>query len=166
MSDQQESPAEALPPQQEEAIDYKDKYLRLLAEGENARKRMQKEKLEAMRFGIENLFSEFLGPIDNFETALKAAEHASSDVKMWASGFTMILHQLKEVLGQHGIAPFESKDQPFDPRQHEAVETEENRDLPDGIVAEEYVKGYRCGDRIIRPARVKVNKLSRGEPTV
>src|SRR5882757_10153552 len=102
-------------PAVEETIDYKDKYLRLLADLENMRKRMQKEKQESLRFGIENILSEILGPLDNFESALKFADHMSVEVRNWALGFQMILGQLKEILTQNGIAPFISEGQLFDP---------------------------------------------------
>ncbi len=70
-----------------EETDWKDKYLRALAEMENMRKRMQKEKQEMARFGIENAIGEFLPAIDNFENALRFAETAGGEVKNWAIGF-------------------------------------------------------------------------------
>ncbi len=72
----------------EEAIDYKDKYLRLLADVENSRKRMQKEKQDMVRFGIENISREILGPMDNLENALKHAENLSGELKNWAHGIS------------------------------------------------------------------------------
>jgi molecular chaperone GrpE len=149
---------EPQPPPVEEAIDYKDKYLRLLADAENVRKRLQKEKQESLRFGIENILAELLGPLDNFENALKYADQMSPEVKNWAFGFQMILAQLKEILTQNGVAPFVSVGEMFDPIKHEAVEMEETSDSPAGTILAEFVKGYRCGERIIRPARVKVAK--------
>ncbi len=143
----------------EEVIDYKDKYLRLLAETENMRKRMQKEKQENTRFVLENILIEILGPIDNFENALQFANQMSDEVKNWAVGFQMILAQFKEIIAQNGAAPFVSEGQLFDAAKHEAVEMEETDLIPAGTVLKEFVKGYRCGDRIIRPARVKVAKV-------
>jgi molecular chaperone GrpE len=160
MSDepQQESP------QPEEVIDYKDKYLRLLADMENTRKRMQKEKLETMRFAIDNVLADILIPMDNLENALKAAAQMAGEVKNWALGFEMILSQFKDVLQQNGVISFASEGQLFDPHLHEAVETEETDTHSEGTVLKEFVKGYRCGDRIIRPARVKVAKAkNKGE---
>jgi molecular chaperone GrpE len=146
------------PPAVEEAIDYKDKYLRLLADVENTRKRMQKEKQEMVRFGIENILGEVLGPMDNLENALKHADKLSGEVKNWAMGFQMILAQFKDVLSQNGVAPFVSEGQRFDPAKHEAVEMEETDQVPDGMIMKEFVKGYSRGDHVIRPARVKVAK--------
>jgi molecular chaperone GrpE len=149
---------------EEETIDYKDKYLRLLAENENVRKRLQKEKLETMRFAIENILADIIAPIDNFENALAHAKNASDDVKNWAMGFQMILTQFQEILEQNGVTPFVSEGEHFDPMKHEAVETEENDSVPEGTILKEFHQGYRCGERTIRPARVKVaKKLNKGE---
>src|SRR5579885_2984879 len=94
---------------EEELKDCKDKYLRLLAEMENARKRLQKEKQEMTRFAIENVISEILGPMDNLENALGFTKQMSEETKNWAMGFQMILSQFKDVLNNHGIAPFSSE---------------------------------------------------------
>jgi molecular chaperone GrpE len=138
--------------------DWKDKYLRAIAEMENMRKRMQKEKQEMVRFGVENAVGEFLGAIDNFENALRFVEGASAEVKNWAMGFGMILSQFKEVIHNHGIVVFHSEGQFFNPDFHEAVETVENRDVPEGLILQEFSKGYKSGHRTLRPARVKVAK--------
>lgn len=142
-------------PQEE---DWKDKYLRTLAEMENMRKRMQKERHEMTRFGIENAISEFLPAIDNLENALHFAEGANVEVKSWAMGFQMILSQFKEVLHSHGIVSFHSEGNFFDPASHEAVEIVETTDHPDGMILQEFAKGYKSIARVIRPARVKVVK--------
>jgi molecular chaperone GrpE len=137
---------------------WKDKYLRALAEQENMRKRIQKEKQEMVSFGIENAISEFLGAIDNFENALRFAQSAEGAVKNWAIGFEMILSQFKEVLLNHGIVSFHSEGNTFDPLVHEAVEIVETTEHPDGTVMHEFTKGYKSATRTIRPARVKVAK--------
>lgn len=153
---QEEAKVEAAPQQKEE--DFKDKYFRSLAEMENMRKRMQREKQEVAKFGIENSIAEFLPAVDNFENALKFAENAQGDVKNWAVGFQMILGQFKEVLHNHGISAFHSEGTAFDPEWHDAVETEETEEHPDGTVIQEFTKGYKSASRVIRPARVKVAK--------
>jgi molecular chaperone GrpE len=147
----------------EEVVDYKDKYLRLLADMENTRKRMLKEKQDMMRFAIDTVLSDLLNPIDQMENALKFADQMSEEVKNWAIGFQMILSQFKEILNSNGITPFVSEGEFFDPASHEAVETEETDAFPDGIILKEFVKGYRSGNRIIRAARVKVAKKIKGE---
>jgi molecular chaperone GrpE len=144
-------------PQGEEE-NWKDKYLRALAEQENMRKRVQKEKQEMVSFGIENAIAEFLPAIDNLENALRFASTAGGEVKNWAMGFEMILSQFKEVLHNHGIVSFHSEGSPFNPQCHEAVEIEETTEHPDGMIMHEFTKGYKSASRTIRPARVKVAK--------
>ncbi len=148
----------AVPPVVETEENWKDKYLRALAEAENMRKRIQKEKQEMVRFGIENAISEFLPAIDNFENALRFASSATGDVKNWALGFEMILAQFKEVLHNHGIVAFHSEGNTFDPEFHDAVEIVETAEQAEGAILHEFTKGYKSSSRVIRPARVKVAK--------
>jgi molecular chaperone GrpE len=140
-----------------QVLEYKDKYLRALAEIENTRKRLTKEKIESQTFAIQNVVSDMLQPIDHFEFALKHAEAAPGDAAKWALGFEMILQQLRQVLADHGVIAFESLNCPFDPHRHEAVETEEREDMPEGTIIQEFQKGYQLSGRIIRAARVKVS---------
>lgn len=163
----QQPEVETAPPVQElskeeqlekEVKECQDKHLRLLAEMDNMRKRMQKERQETIKFAIEGIIAEILQPLDNFENALNFTSQMSGDVQTWAAGFQMILAQFKEVLSQNGVTTFQSEGKPFDPHQHEAVEVEETDQYPEGTVIKEFVKGYKQGDRVIRPARVKVAK--------
>lgn len=141
-----------------ELAEVKDKYLRVLAESENARKRLQKEKQENVQYAIQNIIVDFLNPIDHMENALGYAQQMSDEVKHWAVGFQMILTQFKDVLSNNGVIPFPSEGQPFDPHRHEAIEMVETSAVPPGTVVEESLKGYLMGDKVIRPARVKVSK--------
>ncbi len=146
-----------------EVEDFKDKYFRLLAEMENSRKRIQKEKHEMTRFAIENVISEVLLPIDTFESALSFTDQMSEDTRNWAKGFEMILSQFKEILSNHNITAFHSEGETFDPHKHEAVEVEETTEHPEGAILQEFLKGYKSGDRILRAARVKVAKAPNQE---
>ncbi len=146
----------------EEKPDYKDLYLRLLADMENAKKRMQKERVETIQYASERVIADFLPALDNLENALRFADQASVEVKNWAMGFQMILGQFKEVLVAQGVTQIPSLGAAFDPHSHEAVETVETNEHPDGTILEEFTKGYRMGTRIIRPARVKVAKKIEG----
>jgi len=150
--------AEELQKLRSEAGDLKDKYLRVLAEAENAKKRLQKEKHDLSQFAVQNVILDFLNPIDHMENALKFTNQMSQDVKHWAIGFQMILSQFKDVLASNGVHPFTSEGEPFDPHFHEAIEMIETPDYAEGIVVEETLRGYKMGERIIRPARVKVSK--------
>ena len=143
-----------------EVQEYKDKYLRALAEMENSRKRLSREKIEAQSYAVQNIVVDLLQPIDHFEQALTHAEEAEGNVGTWAKGFEMILDQLRHVLADHGVSSYESINQPFDPHLHEAVETVERPDVPDGTVVFEFQKGYRLGGRTIRPARVQVSEAN------
>lgn len=150
-------PEEEFQKLKEEANEYKNKYLQLLADADNARKRLQKEKHEIIQYAIKNILLDFLHPIDHMENALKFTEQASTEVKHWALGFQMILNQLKDVLANNGVVPIESKGKEFDPHLHEAVEMVTS-DEPSGVVIEESTRGYMIGDKPLRPARVKVSK--------
>jgi len=146
-----------------ESSEWKDKYLRVLAESENARKRLQKEKQDMIQYAQQSLIVDFLNPIDHMENALQFTEQMSDDVKHWAVGFQMILTQFKDILAENGVTPFVSVGKPFDPHRHEAVETVSTEDFPPGIVLEESLRGYAMGDKTIRPARVKVSKENKTE---
>ncbi len=140
-----------------------EKYLRSLADMENSRKRMQKEKHDFTRFAVENVIGEFLSPLDNFENALSFVHQASEETQTWAKGFEMIITQFKDILSSHKVTPYPSEGAIFDPHLHEVLELEETDKHEDGLILQEFVKGYKCGDRILRPARVKVAKMPKKE---
>lgn len=148
-----------------EALDNKDKYMRNLAESENARKRLQKEKQDLIQYAVQNVIVDFLSPIDYMENALKYTENQSDEVKHWATGFQMILGQFKDVLTNNGIQPILSVGKPYDHHLQEAIEMVETDQFAPGTVIEESVRGYKMGDRTIRPARVKVAKEKKSETT-
>jgi molecular chaperone GrpE len=141
-----------------ELTDYKDKYLRLLADAENARKRLQKERKDIVDYAVQNAVIDLLHPLDHLENALKFAKEMSDEIKQWAFGFEMILTQFRDALAANGIVAFESLGKVFDPHIHEAVETVEIDSIPAGVIVEECTRGYKMGERVIRPARVKVAK--------
>lgn len=136
----------------------KEKYLRSLAEIENTRKRMQKERQDMTKFALDNVFCDFLEPLDSFSKALGFAKNMSDEVKNWAIGFEMILKQFENVLEEHKVKRFESLGQPFDPEKHEAVEVEETDETSEGTILEVFDEGYLSGERVLRPAKVKVAK--------
>ena len=159
---QEEAPHEGQLPTSEELQfelrNQQEKNLRLLAEMENARKRMQKDKHDTTRFAVENVIGEFLSPLDNFENAFSFTRQASDEVQNWARGFEMILTQFKDVLSSHNVTSFFLEGNHFDPHLHEVIEIEETEKHAEGTVIQEFVRGYKCGDRILRPAKVKVAK--------
>lgn len=139
-----------------EATDFKLKYLHLLADIDNAHKRIQKERQDIMKYAYENVIQEFLYPIDHLENALKHVDNASGEIKNWAFGFKMILTQFQDALTKFGVSPMESVGRTFDPHLHEAVDVVISKDLPPGTIVEESLRGYKMGDKVIRHARVKV----------
>lgn len=143
-----------------EASEYKDKYLRSIAEAENLRKRLHKERHDMTQLAIQGVMTDFLNPIDHLENALAFTSNMSDEVKNWATGFKMILNQFKDVLASNDVHPFKSVGMPFDPHNHEAVEMIETKEHPPGTVIEESIRGYKMGSKTIRPARVKVSKAS------
>jgi len=169
--DQEEQQAEQYEPtldqevdkHRKEATEFKDKYQRALAEAENARKRLQKEKQEMIQYALQNAMADFLNPIDHLENALQFADQASPEIKHWALGFQMILNQFKDVLAANGVTSFKSEGTHFDPHLHEAVETLTTTEYPPGTVVSESLKGYKMGNKTLRPARVKVAKAPKAE---
>ncbi len=139
----------------------KERRLRVLADADNTRKRLSKEKDDLSRYCIESIITEFLTPLDNFENALGFIHQASEETRNWAQGFKMILTQFKDVLANHNVSSFESEGKEFDPHLHEALEMEESEKHKDGTITQEFVKGYKCGDKVLRPAKVKVAKSSK-----
>ncbi len=141
----------------------KQDYLLTLADAENTRKRVQKEKYESIKFAQEGLISDFLTPMDNFENALGFAQNTSKEMQQWAQGFAMILDQFKDILNRHNVHPFSAQGELFNPHLHEVIEIESTSDTPPNTIIKEFTKGYKCGDRILRAARVKVTKSPKDE---
>jgi len=143
-----------------EAEEYKQKYTRQLAELENTRKRLMKERDDSSRHAVRHVIAEFLGPIDQMENALKFASGMSDEVKHWAIGFEMILNHFKDVLADNGVKPMDAEGQHYDPHMHHVTETTESDEFPPGTIVKVTQKGYVCGDRVIRPAHVVVAKAA------
>src|SRR3989338_96895 len=129
-----------------EAQEYKEKYLRLYAEFENARKRMEREKMDFVRYANEELVIEFLGVFDNLERSVEAAKTKHQDYSAFLKGTEMVMAQIYELLKKHNVRPIEAVGKAFDPHCHEALLQEETDKFPDGVVMEELQKGYMLGD--------------------
>lgn len=135
-----------------ELDEYKDKYLRLLAEYDNYRKRAAKEKAEIYPEATARTIEAFLPLADNFE---RAAAVETSDEK-FKSGIMMIYSQLVEVLKTLDVETIDRVGEEFDPNLENAVSTVTNEKLGQNVVAQVYQKGYKRGDKIIRHAMVSV----------
>jgi len=137
---------------------YRDQALRAAADLENYRKRMIREKEEAIRFANAGLFEKLLPILDNFELGLDAARGDAS-AKGIVDGFSMVHRQLGDFLVACGIQPIDALGQPFDPKLHEALGHESDSTQEDGLVLKQLRRGFRLADRLIRPSSVIVNKV-------
>jgi len=133
-----------------------DKYVRLYAEFENYKRRVNKDKEELIKYGSENLLYELLPVIDHLEMALK---HASNDVSSGlVQGVEITLKELKKTLEKFGLIEIEAYGKPFDPLVHHAMSQVERDDVDEKIVVEEFRKGYMLKDKVLRPSLVAVSK--------
>jgi molecular chaperone GrpE len=154
------APSEASPGQlavkEEELKTLNDKYLRLAAEFDNYKRLAQRDQRDQIRFGNEQLLRELLPVVDNLERAIKAAKGSKSSEGL-VQGVDLTLKQLQGVLGKFGVQSIPTMGQPFDPAGHQAVATVPSSQVPDQHVVEEFQRGYRLHDRILRPAMVTVS---------
>lgn len=147
----------ALAEEEKKAKDAKEQYVRLYAEFDNFRKRAQKDKEDGIRSGHERIVKELLPILDNLE---KAIEHGktSSDQEALLKGVELVLKQFINALEAFGLKPVHSVGQPFDPHHHEAMGHEESDEHEPHTVVQEYRRGYKLHDRLIRPSLVTVAK--------
>jgi molecular chaperone GrpE len=142
---------------QEELDALNDKYLRLNAEYQNYRKRVEKEKSDIFKFGTEKLFADLLPVMDNFERALKVDDASKTNDK-FHEGVLMIKKTFDEFFEKNGVKKIEALGQPFDPEIHHAVLSEESDDVESEHVVEVFQEGYTINDKVIRASMVKVSK--------
>ncbi len=140
----------------EECAALNEKYLRLAAEFENYKRLTQRDQREQIRFGNEQLLKELLPVVDNMERAIKAAQANGSDSAL-IQGVELTLKQLSGVLSKFGVQAIESAGQEFDPHTHQAVSYGPSTEVPANRVLEEFQKGYRLHDRVLRAAMVSVS---------
>jgi len=140
----------------EELKEMSEKYLRLYAEFDNYKKRINKDKEELLKYGQESLLYELLTVIDNLELALK---HASDEVSTGLiQGVEITYKELIKTLEKFGLNAVEAEGKTFDPSVHHAMSQIEDGELEENIVVEEYRKGYMLKDKVLRPALVAVSK--------
>ena len=130
-----------------------DRILRLQADFENFRRRTAKEKEELAAVITQNLLTDLLPLLDNFERAMAVEQ---TDDEAFQKGVEMIFTQLREVLDKHGLEGIEAEGKPFDPNVHQAVMRVENPDVEDGTITQVLQKGYQAKGKVIRPAMVQV----------
>lgn len=133
------------------------KLQRVLADYDNFQKRVPKQIEERVAYKVEAVIKAFLPGIDNFEHALKAEQN--HDVESILKGIKIVYDHLVDILKGEGIEQIKSLDEQFDPSLHRAMMQRAEQDKENGIVLEEYQKGYKLNGKVIRPAMVIVNKL-------
>ena len=131
----------------------KEAHIRTLAEYDNYRKRSTREKEAAYGDSKADCLKELLGVLDNFERAISAGE---TDLESYKKGVEMIYTSFCETLKKLGVEAFGEKGEPFDPNIHNGVMHTEDESLGENVIAQVFSKGYRLGDRILRPAMVQV----------
>ena len=144
-----------------ERNDARDRMLRIAAEFENYKKRVRKEQSDAEIKARESVLKDVLEVADNLERA--AAVDQTADFKSLQKGVELVLRLFHNKLERHEVRAFESKGQPFDPRIHDAVSQAPSTEVPPGSVLNEIQKGYRIGDRLLRPALVVVAAPAAGQ---
>jgi molecular chaperone GrpE len=138
---------------QQEITHFRELYLRKLADFDNYRKRQEREMVEFRRYSNAELMRDCLPVLDNLERALAAP---GGDGKGLREGVELVLRQFKEILGRHGLSEVDPIDNPFDPALHEAIQRYEVSGVQEATVVQVLQKGYRLGERLIRPALVIV----------
>lgn len=132
-----------------------ERYMRLMAEFQNYKKRAAKEKTDTLQYANEKIVGDLLPVIDNFERAL-ATE--TDDLEGYAKGMQLIFEQFKKALENAGLEEIKAMDEEFDPNVHNAVMTDNIEDKDDGKITKVLQKGYKLRDKVVRPSMVAVNK--------
>jgi len=138
---------------QQEISHFKELYLRKLADFDNYRKRQEREMVEFRRYANAELMRDCLPVLDNLERALAAPGGDGSGLR---EGVELVLKQFRDALDRHGLVEVDPIDQPFDPSLHEAIQRYEVSGVEEATVVQVLQKGYRLGERLIRPALVIV----------
>jgi len=144
----------------QKAEEERDRVLRVLAEFENYKKRMNRQMEDYKKYANEALLKELLSVVDNLERAIVSSENAIDNPKESCviEGVEMTLNEIIKVLEKFHVAPFESLGKAFDPAVHEAVMQQESKDHPENSIIHVLQKGYMIYDRLLRPAMVVVSK--------
>jgi molecular chaperone GrpE len=152
-----DTPAAQLAQAQAQAAEYLDNWRRTTAELSNARKRMQREQAEFQANASARVLTRLLPALDDMDRAFEAlpADQANQE---WVIGFRMIQRKLQGILESEGATPIATEGQKFDPQLHHAISHEEQPGMTEGDIIGEVGRGYRIGERVLRPALVRVAK--------
>ena len=152
-----DSELEELKKKAEERDEFHDKWVKVHADYENTRKRLEKEKFEHMKFANEDIISKLFPIMDNFDMAFAAMDKAE-DKEAVMEGIKLVQKEFHKVLEEYGVKKIETVGKEFDPNMHEAVMAVDTEEVPDDQIVEEVRSGYLLNGRLLRPAQVKVAK--------
>ena len=155
-----DAPAEAeVSRLQKEIAEANDRLLRLQADFDNFRKRAQRERMEALQYGPQNLVKDLLSVVDNLERAIDHAQKSEGgDLQSFLQGVELVKREFLGVLGNHGVAEIEASGKLFDPALHEAMAQVPVADTEPNTIVDVLQKGYQLRDRLVRASRVVVAK--------
>lgn len=136
----------------------KDKYVRLLAEFDNARKRHAREREELIKYAHEEVIVEALKLYDDVNRSLQAFKAQANIDANVLKGLELVAANFKALMDKYDVKPIDCVGKPFDPNCHEVLMQQETTDFPDGVVIEAFECGYTLGGRVVRTAKVKVAK--------
>jgi molecular chaperone GrpE len=148
--------ADGLAAARRERDEFYDRLLRKTAEFDNYRKRVDRERRESAQYAAGDLLESLLPIVDDFERALRV--EAGPDAAAYRQGVELIYKHLQDLLARRGVTPIDTVGLQFDPHVHQAITYESSPGHAEGEVIEEVRRGYKLGDRLLRPAMVKVAK--------
>ncbi len=137
--------------------EYHDKMLRTMADMENLKKRLDRDRKDYINYANREMISDLLPVLDNFDRALKSVEKTEESAP-YLQGVEMIYKQLEEILKKQGLEEIKALGEPFNPHLQEAVQTEETDSCPEDTVLDVILKGYLFRGNLLRPAAVKVSR--------
>lgn len=154
-SEGQPAPADPLAEAEARVADYREQLLRVRAESDNLRKRLERDSAQAIRYAAERVFTDLLAVADSLELGLKSARESGAGEAV-IEGLELTLRQFLSTLERHGIRVVDPQGAPFDPAHHEAMSMVPSAETPPNHVLGVMQKGYLLHDRLLRPAMVVV----------
>jgi molecular chaperone GrpE len=161
--EEREELKKALEQKTREAEEEHDKYVRLYAEFDNYRKRIQRDLVDFRKYANEQIALELLTVADHLGLALKHAAEGGDTSQGLREGVELVYKQLRDVLEKFGIKAFSAEGQPFDPSRHDAMMQEVTDEVPENTVVQVMQDGYLYHDKILRHAKVSVSKKPQAE---
>lgn len=140
---------------QSKAQEYQDSWLRAVADYQNYKRRVERDQAETYQRAAGNIIKRYLEVVDDLDLALRNRPQASNDA-VWANGIELIYRKLLTILDNEGVKPMEALGQPFDPNYHEAITMEPSPEHESGQVIDVVKQGYTLGEKVLRPAVVRV----------